>query len=118
MKWKKLTLAAGHSILKNRMRSLLTMLGIIIGVGSVIVMVAIGEGAQARVESQIASLGTNLIMVQPGVSQAGGVSRGAGSLSTLTFDDVDRLRQGSDLLTDVSAVVDANAQIVGNLFLW
>ena len=118
MKWHKLTRAAARSILKNRMRSLLTMLGIIIGVGSVIVMVAVGEGAQAKVESQISSLGTNLVIVRPGTSQAGGVSRGAGSLSTLTLDDVDYLRQGAGLLTDVSGIVNANAQVVGGDANW
>lgn len=68
--------AAFRSLLKNRTRSLLTSLGIIIGVGAVIVMVAIGEGSQATIEQGIESLGTNLIIVYPGVSQSGGVSRG------------------------------------------
>ena len=118
MKWQKLTVAAARSILKNRMRSLLTMLGIIIGVGSVIVMVAVGEGAQARVLSQIASLGTNLIIVHPGVSQAGGVSRGMGSLSTLTLDDAEALKERTALLSHVSPVVEAGAQIVGGDANW
>ena len=118
MKWHKLTRSAGRSILKNRMRSLLTMLGIIIGVGSVIVMVAVGEGAQKKVEDQIARLGTNLIIVHPGVSQAGGVSRGVGSLSTLTLDDVERLSTESTLLSHVSPEVEASAQIVGGDANW
>ena len=118
MKWQKLAAVAAHSILKNRMRSLLTMLGIIIGVGSVIVMVAVGEGAQEKVQNEIASLGTNLIIVHPGVSQAGGVSRGVGSLSTLTPDDVERLQEAAQLLVHVSPVVEAGAQIIGGGANW
>jgi len=71
----------------NKMRSILTMLGIIIGVGAVITMIAIGSGAQAQVEEQIKSLGTNLIIVLPGSVTAGGVRMGAGSRNTLTEDD-------------------------------
>ncbi|MGZ8204096.1 MAG: ABC transporter permease, partial [Burkholderiales bacterium] len=71
----------------NKMRSILTMLGIIIGVGAVITMIAIGSGAQAQVEEQIKSLGSNLIVVIPGSFTAGGVRMGAGSRSTLTEDD-------------------------------
>jgi putative ABC transport system permease protein len=71
----------------NKLRSMLTMLGIIIGVAAVITMIAIGAGAQARVEEQIRSLGSNLIIVLPGSVTAGGVRMGAGSRSTLTEDD-------------------------------
>ena len=69
MKWKNLIKVAFKSIVKNKMRTLLTMLGIIIGVGAVIVMVAIGKGAEQRIQNQIASLGTNLIMIFPGSMQ-------------------------------------------------
>ena len=71
----------------NKMRSILTMLGIIIGVGAVITMIAIGSGAQAQVEEQIKALGTNLIIVLPGSVTAGGVRMGSGSRSSLTEDD-------------------------------
>ena len=118
MKWQKLASTSVGGILKNRMRSLLTMLGIIIGVGSVIVMVAVGEGAQARVHSEIASLGTNLIIVHPGVSQSGGISRGMGSLSTLTLDDVAHLRETTQLLPHISPAVETGAQIVGGNSNW
>jgi len=66
MKQQTLLKLASQSILKNKMRTLLTMLGIVIGVGAVIVMVAIGNGAQARIQDQIKSLGTNVIMIMPG----------------------------------------------------
>jgi putative ABC transport system permease protein len=71
----------------NMLRSMLTMLGIIIGVGAVITMIAVGAGAQARVEEQIKGLGTNLIILSPGSVTAGGVRMGAGSRSSLTEDD-------------------------------
>jgi putative ABC transport system permease protein len=72
----------------NKLRSALTMLGIVIGVGAVIVMIAVGAGAQARVEDQIRALGSNLLLVMPGSTTAGGVRLGFGSASTLTEDDV------------------------------
>jgi putative ABC transport system permease protein len=71
----------------NKLRSTLTMLGIIIGVAAVITMIAIGAGAQARVEEQIKALGSNLIMLVPGSVTAGGVRMGSGSRNTLTEDD-------------------------------
>jgi len=71
----------------NKLRSTLTMLGIIIGVAAVITMIAIGSGAQARVEEQIKALGSNLIMLLPGSVTAGGVRMGSGSRNTLTEDD-------------------------------
>ena len=72
----------------NKLRSALTMLGIVIGVGAVIIMIAVGAGAQARVEDQIRALGSNLLLVMPGSTTAGGVRMGFGSGSTLTEDDV------------------------------
>ncbi|HSA89001.1 MAG TPA: ABC transporter permease [Burkholderiales bacterium] len=72
----------------NKLRSALTMLGIVIGVAAVIVMIAVGAGAQARVEDQIRALGSNLLLVMPGSTTAGGVRLGFGSASTLTEDDV------------------------------
>ena len=71
----------------NKLRSVLTMLGIIIGVGAVITMIAIGSGAQAQVEEHIKALGTNLIIVLPGSVTSSGVRMGSGSRSTLTEDD-------------------------------
>ncbi len=106
------------SILKNRMRSLLTSLGIIIGVSAVIVMVAIGEGSQAQIEQQINSLGTNLIVVFPGASRAGGVSRGAGSFNRFTLDDVEKIQQEARLISAVSPVVRAGGQVIGGGNNW
>jgi putative ABC transport system permease protein len=72
----------------NKLRSALTMLGIVIGVAAVIVMIAVGAGAQKRVEEQIRALGSNLLLVMPGATTAGGVRMGFGSSSTLSEDDV------------------------------
>jgi putative ABC transport system permease protein len=84
----------------NKLRSILTMLGIIIGVGAVITMIAIGSGAQAQVEEQIKALGTNLIVVTPGSVTAGGVRMGAGARANLTEDDAYALQRE---LSDVQA---------------
>jgi putative ABC transport system permease protein len=117
---KKMTLAkvATSSILKNKMRTLLTMLGIIIGVGAVILMVAIGQGAQGQIRSQIEGLGTNLLVISPGASTTGGVSRGAGSFNRLTVEDVEKLQRESILLAGVSPVISSGAQIIGGQGNW
>ncbi|MEZ4762596.1 MAG: ABC transporter permease [Calditrichia bacterium] len=109
---------AFKSILKNRMRSLLTSLGIIIGVSAVIVMVAIGEGSQKQIQQGIESLGTNLIIVFPGASRSGGVSRGAGSFNRFTFDDVEKIRSEATLLEGISPVVRAGGQVIGGSGNW
>ncbi len=88
----------------NKLRSILTMLGIIIGVGAVITMIAIGAGAQKQVEEQIKALGTNLIIVTPGSVTAGGVRMGAGSRPTLTEDDATALQRE---IADVQAAAPA-----------
>ncbi len=109
---------AGKSILKNRTRSLLTSLGIIIGISSVIVLVAIGEGSRVQIEGEINSLGTNLLMVRPGGRRSGGVSLGAGSMNSLTFDDVEKIKSKSSLIKLASPVVTSNEQIVGGSGNW
>ncbi len=77
-----------RALLRNKMRSFLTTLGIVIGVAAVIAMVAIGEGAKARVEEAFAAMGTNLLVVLPGTTTASGAHGGYGSLPTLTWDDL------------------------------
>ncbi|MBI4532245.1 MAG: ABC transporter permease [Candidatus Latescibacteria bacterium] len=79
--------AALHSLGHNKMRTFLTMLGIIIGVGAVIAMVGIGQGARSAVQAQISTLGTNLLMIFPGSTTQGGVRGGMGSVTSLTIDD-------------------------------
>ena len=115
MKFKSIITAAIKSILKSRMRSLLTALGIIIGVAAVIVMVSIGEGAQQQVETQIASLGSNLIIIFPGASNSGGVNRGAGSSNRFTMDDVNRIKDEATFIKYISPIVRAGGQVIGGV---
>ncbi|MBZ0269866.1 ABC transporter permease [bacterium] len=109
---------AGRSILRSKMRSLLTMLGIVIGVGAVILMVAIGQGATLQIRSTVQGLGTNMLVVTPGATTSGGVSQGAQSFNRLTVDDADRLREQSFLLAAISPVVTTRSQIVGGQGNW
>lgn len=100
-----------RSIRANGLRSILTMLGIIIGVAAVIAMVAIGEGTSARVASQINGLGSNLLLVTPGQATQGRVSLGAGSLNTLTLADAEAIAQ-NDSVASVAPSVSGRTQIV------
>ena len=118
MKSTRLVAVALRSILRNKMRTLLTMLGVVIGVGAVIVMVAIGEGAQSQIHAQIDNLGTNMIVVTPGSSSQGGVNQGAGSLNRLTVEDAEALKSESFLLSAVSPSIVAPTQIVGGQGNW
>ena len=118
MKWKKLIKTAIRSITKNRMRSALTMLGMIIGVGSVIAMLSLGAGTTAAVQDEISALGTNLLMVRPGRVRVAGVSRGAGSLNTLTMSDVEWLEENATLLGGVSPVIGAARQVIAGNNNW
>jgi len=106
----------------NKLRSALTMLGIVIGVGAVIVMIAVGGGAQARVEEQIRALGSNLLLVMPGSTTAGGVRMGFGSGSTLTEDDVAAINReipealGAPALRGSAQVIWGNANWSTQIF--
>lgn len=118
MKYNKLITLAFKSITKNKMRSFLTMLGIIIGVASVIALVSIGNGAKADVEKQVASLGTNLIIIHSGSSKTGGVRGGAGSQDTLDLKDAQKLKARSPCLAGVSPVINVQCQIITSGSNW
>ncbi len=118
MRWQNLLRLAFRSIARNKMRSLLTMLGIIIGVAAVITMVAIGAGARDQIAQQINGLGSNLVIVFPGASRQGGISFGGGSGTRLTLDDVDKLKKEALLLAGVSPVVRAGVQVIGGSGNW
>ncbi|HEX3766255.1 MAG TPA: ABC transporter permease [Kofleriaceae bacterium] len=100
------TKVAIRALLRNKVRSFLTTLGIIVGVGAVIAMVAIGEGAKAQVEEAFKQMGTNLLVVLPGSSQSGGARGGFGSQPTITWDDLDAIR------TQVPSVRSAAPQLM------
>jgi putative ABC transport system permease protein len=107
-----------RSIRRSPARSFLTMLGVVIGVASVGVMVAIGQGAKGAIESSIASLGSNLIVVTPGSSNRGGVSGGAGTMNRLTLADAELLAREGTLLSAVSPVVVTRSTLVGGEANW
>jgi putative ABC transport system permease protein len=107
-----------ESILKNKMRAMLTMLGIVIGVAAVIVMVAVGYGARSRIHEQIKGLGTNMIVITPGASVTGGVSQGAQAFANLTIADAVKIRTESQVVTAVSPVVISRAQVIANGANW
>ncbi|OGW25412.1 MAG: multidrug ABC transporter substrate-binding protein [Nitrospirae bacterium GWC2_42_7] len=96
----------------NKMRSALTMLGIIIGVGAVITMLAVGTGAAKKLGDQLASIGSNLIMIVPGASTSGGVRMGAGTQSTLSISDADAIQKDCPAVLYVAPVHRGVAQIV------
>ncbi len=101
-----------RAIGRNLMRSLLTALGIIIGVGAVITMVSLGEGARAEVEEQVSRLGQNVVLVFPGARQLGGVSIGGGSANTLTVEDARAIREEIPEVVAASPEVRSQRQVV------
>jgi putative ABC transport system permease protein len=106
------------SLASHKMRTLLTMLGIIIGVGSVITLTAIGEGASKAVADRIGSMGTNMLQIDPGPTNFGGVSSGGtGGSARITDKDVEAVRR-SPLLTNVAPSVDTRAQVVSSTANW
>jgi putative ABC transport system permease protein len=103
---------AFRSLFANKTRSALTMLGIIIGVGAVITMVAVGSGAASMMDEFIAGMGSNLLLIFPGTAQTGGSRQAAGSAATLTLADADFLRAESLLAAEVVPEVYGGAQLV------
>jgi len=118
MKSSVLIRVAGDSIRKNKMRTLLTMLGIVIGVGAVIIMIAVGQGAQQGIANQINALGTNLLIVTAGSSNQGGVSQGAQAFNRLTIEDAEKLRSEGTLFAGVTPVVNTRTQVIGGGTNW
>ncbi len=107
---------AARALWRNRLRSSLTMLGMIIGVAAVIAMVSVGKGADLFVQQQIASLGTNLIMVIPGAVTSGGARSGWGGASTLTTADTEAIRRAAPAVAAVTHSRRAIQQVIyGNL---
>ncbi len=101
-----------YALARNKMRSFLTALGIIIGVGAVIAMVSIGQGAKKAVEDRFQSMGTNLLFVRPGSHSERGRHSGFGSESTLTVEDADAIREKCNAVQYVSPNISARAQVV------
>src|SRR5438105_12344459 len=102
---------AGRALRRNKLRSALTALGIIIGVGAVIAMVSIGNGAKAQVEAQIAGLGENIILIFSGSTTSSGIRTGWGGAGTLKIEDAEAIRREMPSVTLVSEEVVSTAQV-------
>jgi putative ABC transport system permease protein len=109
---------AVRALLRNKMRSFLTTLGIIIGVAAVIAMVAIGEGAKAKVEEAFAAMGSNLLIVMPGSTNAGGARGGSGSMPTLTWDDLRAIQSEVPTVRYAAPILRSSAQVMSEDQNW
>ena len=101
-----------RAIAANKLRSFLTMLGIIIGVASVITMLAIGQGSKKSIQKQISEMGSNMIMIMPGQDMRGGVRREADEMETLKLTDYDALKDQCQYISAVSPVVNSSGQFI------
>jgi len=111
MKLYRLLIEALENLSANKLRSMLTVLGIVIGVAAVIAMLSIGRGAEASITSRIESMGTNLVYVTPGSTSQSGVRSAVGSAGTLTLDDAEALASLPDVVA-IASVTDSMAQLV------
>jgi len=109
---------AFRAVLRNKMRSFLTTLGIIIGVAAVIAMMAIGAGAKAQVEQAFAAMGTNLLIVMPGSSTTGGAAGGFGSQPTLTWDDWTAIKTEIPTVKAAAPQLRSNQSIIAEELNW
>jgi putative ABC transport system permease protein len=109
---------AFRSLGRNKLRSFLTMLGIIIGVAAVIAMLAVGQGARDSVQAQIASLGTNVLIIVPGAVNQGGVRMDVGTVNRLTEDDATVISQQCPAVANVTPVARTGAQIIEGSQNW
>jgi putative ABC transport system permease protein len=103
---------AVRSLKANKIRSALTTLGIIIGVAAVIAMLAVGSGASIQISSQIATMGSNILIVLPGATTVGGIRAGTGSQSSLTVDDAEAIKKECSAVLDVAPFLTGSAQVV------
>ncbi|MCK9422178.1 MAG: ABC transporter permease [Bacteroidales bacterium] len=118
MKLKNLLIAAIRSLAKNKMRTFLTMLGIIIGVASVIAMIAIGQGSKKSIQDQISTLGTNVLMIWPQASNTGGVRMEAGTSQKMTIDDVNIIIDRCPSVAAITPQVRTSGQLVAGNLNW
>ncbi len=109
---------AVRALTRNKMRSLLTMLGIIIGVGAVIATVGLGQGAQQAVQDQIASMGTNLLYISSGSVNRGGLRLGGGATKTLVYDDMKAILKEVPMVAEAAPGAGTSAQVVSDNQNW
>ena len=118
MQWFMTFRIALRALARNKLRAFLTMLGIIIGVGAVIAMVAIGEGAKATIRAQIASLGTNVLVILPGSANQGGVRFGSGAVRTLVDADAKAIARELPAVAFTSPLVRRQEQVIAGNLNW
>ncbi len=106
------------AVLRNKLRSTLTVLGVVIGVSAVIAMVAIGEGAKREVEAAFSSLGSNMLIVSSGSSNRGGARGGAGTMPSITYDDIDAIQAELPGARYVAPVLNTSATVIGGQLNW
>jgi putative ABC transport system permease protein len=116
--WLQTFRVALRALSRNKMRSFLTTLGMVIGVSAVIAMVAIGDGAKARVEQAFASMGSNMLIILPGTTTAGGAMGGFGSQPTLTWDDLQAIQREIPAARWVAPALRTNAQVLAEDQNW
>ncbi len=109
---------AVRAILRNGMRSFLTVLGIVIGVAAVIAMMAVGAGAKARIEQAFASMGTNLLVILPGSTSSGGMQGGFGSQPTLTWDDLSKIQKQVTTVKAAAPQLRTNSSVISESGNW
>ena len=109
---------AGRALLRNKLRSFLTALGVVIGVAAVIAMVAVGEGARRRVEETFEAMGTDLLIVMPGSATSGGMMGGAGTRPTITWDDLAAIRREARAVAAAAPVLRASVVIQAEDMNW
>jgi putative ABC transport system permease protein len=112
MNYSNLFRIAIRALIRNKLRAFLTMLGIVIGVASVIAMLAIGEGSKQNIREEMSSMGTNMVMIMPNMQRRGGVSLGSSSSMALKYTDVIALRNEGIALAAVSPEVRASGQVI------
>ncbi|MGB5418242.1 ABC transporter permease [Algibacter sp.] len=109
---------AFKAIVLNKLRTLLTMLGIIIGVASVIAMLAIGEGSKESIRTTISAMGSNMITIRPGADDRGPARGSGGNVQTLTLQDYEVIKAKSDLLSYITPVVNSGGQVINGSNNW
>src|SRR5574344_1902168 len=101
-----------NAVANNKMRSFLSMLGIIIGVAAVIIMMSIGQGSKESIRKELSTMGTNLLTIRPGADTRGGVRQDPSSMQTLKIADYERIMTEKEYVTDVSPEVSASGQVI------
>src|SRR5664279_1932443 len=107
-----------RALQRNKLRAFLTMLGIIIGVGAVIAMVAIGQGSKKSIQDQLSSMGSNMITIRPNSNVVAGARLDAGSVQTLKIEDVKAIQKQAQYISAISPAASAKGQAINGALNW